>query len=355
MAYNKAVSKVKVLVFCGGSGAKALEEGFYRFFPQVSPQYAINMYDDGQSSGVCRQLLSILGPSDLRKIQLYQHFLRYGQDPLFDFLERRLTIESKTKEFIFSQLKTLSQNGFLTQMEANLLHEATRIFFQQLDQQSFKDFSLANILYSGLVVKNNLNYPTVEKLAASILKIPSKTVVINSYQSLFLKGVTRKGKVVGGEHRLDYGDKDDPWEEIMLIDKNGQEVLPPLSAELKKSIEEADTVVFSSGNYWTSLIPSLKTQKVKELLDASPAKKFLVMNNREGSDMKGLPSNEVQTIVYRYLPPETVTFFNTRADKKMTTINPYFPALSLPLSKGNFSFHDPQLLCQAIMGQSPKA
>jgi 2-phospho-L-lactate transferase/gluconeogenesis factor (CofD/UPF0052 family) len=349
MAYNKAVSKVKVLVFCGGSGAKALEEGFYRFFPQVSPQYAINMYDDGQSSGICRQLFGILGPSDLRKIQIYQHCLRFGQTPLSSFLGKRLTVRPQTKGYVFFQIKRLLGDS-LTAAQAEALRLAATIFFEKLGRRVFKNFSLANILYSGLMVRENLNYSAVEKLMADILKIPPQTVIINSYQSLFLQGTTQRGKLIKGEHHLDFGDKGDPLKEVFLVDENGRRVVPLLSPELAAAIKESQIIIFSSGNYWASLIPTLLTKGVSQLLAASPAKKFLVMNNEAGSDMRGMRSDAVQEVVYHYLPPETITLFNTEAEKKMTQANPHFPALALPLSKNNRR-HDPGLLCQAIMAQ----
>jgi 2-phospho-L-lactate transferase/gluconeogenesis factor (CofD/UPF0052 family) len=342
------MKKTKVLVFCGGEGAKALQEGFFHYFSRVTPQYAINMYDDGQSSGICRQLFGILGPSDLRKIQLFQHCLRFGQTPLFSFLEKRLTVGPETKKYIFFQIKKLS-GDYLTAAQAETLRLAATLFFEKIGRPVFKNFSLANILYSGLIIKENLNYSAVEELMAEILKIPPQTVVINSYQSLFLKGVTEKGKIVNGECRVDYGEKDDPFKEVILVDEKGKSVFPSLSAELKNAVKKAKIIVFSCGHYWASLIPTLKTQELRKLLNESLAKKFLVMNNQEGSDMKGLASDKVQEIVYRYLPPQTVTLFNSGAEERMKKRNPDYPSVDLPLSAEGEQLHHPRLLSQAIM------
>ena len=60
-------NKTNVLFICGGSGGASIIQSFNNDLFNISS--LINCYDDGKSTGKIRDLINILGPSDIRKLQ----------------------------------------------------------------------------------------------------------------------------------------------------------------------------------------------------------------------------------------------------------------------------------------------
>ena len=69
----------------------------------------------------------------------------------------------------------------------------------------------------------------------------------------------------------------------------------------KDLIAEADIILFSSGTQWSSLIPTYMHTGLKEMLEKSRAKKYLIMNNIQDCDMKGIGATGLLGTVSRYI------------------------------------------------------
>ena len=82
---------MKIVIFSGGSGSKAIQTGLYENFPEADIVVITNGYDNGKSTGLIRQVFdgNILGPSDIRKNQLRS--LAFTNKNLADTLDFRFT------------------------------------------------------------------------------------------------------------------------------------------------------------------------------------------------------------------------------------------------------------------------
>ena len=64
---------MNIVIFSGGTGSIALQNGLKQLVPNCKITNIINAYDDGKSTGICRKIMKVLGPSDIRKIHETQY------------------------------------------------------------------------------------------------------------------------------------------------------------------------------------------------------------------------------------------------------------------------------------------
>lgn len=83
---KELTDKKDYVVFSGGSGNKQLLRSLL-LDKEIDPrnmEIIINMYDDGKSTGICRDRFEILGPSDLRKNHATLGNIIYGPDGIVE-------------------------------------------------------------------------------------------------------------------------------------------------------------------------------------------------------------------------------------------------------------------------------
>jgi 2-phospho-L-lactate transferase/gluconeogenesis factor (CofD/UPF0052 family) len=318
---------MKVVVLSGGTGSKAIQDGFHHLFgSNLSPTLLINAYDNGLSTGAVRKVLDgkILGPSDLRKNQEHQAKLHDTVSvSLMKLLSLRINassaedMEEKIHAAIHENLQYPSQE----EMRQYLL-AASESFFSlpNADLISYDDFSIANVFYAGVAYQNNYSLALAGKeFANNVFKIPEDRVLLVSDESLFLQAVTQSGSLILDEGDIvKWANEEDPIVSIKLVNSQNVEVVPDLTEEAKEKLLEADVIIFSSGTQWSSLIPTYIHKGFRETIEASKAKKYLVMNNYPDQDMAGLNSNDILETLSEYLPLDQIkVVFNDNAHPLM--------------------------------------
>ncbi len=158
----------KVVIFCGGSGSIAIQQGFAQLFgaDTVRLYPVVNAFDNGLSTGACRKVFSgqIPGPSDLRKNQFTQYEIRYAkqlenQESLearrYSFMTLRFSADSYEAYYQKAE-RLIVEQDYLTKQESERLRRLLRYFFYEGDQIretvrqiQFENFSLFNIFYAS--------------------------------------------------------------------------------------------------------------------------------------------------------------------------------------------------------------
>lgn len=281
---------MKIVIFAGGTGSENLQKGLYEQFHKSTLDYTIitNLYDNGKSTGLCRSAMDgeILGPSDLRKNQLLRHQLEHGDTKLYEFLEERITMATHEVEDYLSDI--IANNLSLTVIARNILQIGIRAFFNRCKSPiQFTDFSVANIIYTGLAAKYSMS--EAAKMMARVLDIPEDAVICNDDTSLFLKCKTESDFIIEDEGLLvEWNNPNDKVVSYYLEDKNGNSKIPVLSDDCKNKMLEADIIIFSSGTQWSSLLPTYGSKGFKETLSVCRAKKYIVLNTSQDKDIKGV-------------------------------------------------------------------
>lgn len=311
----------KILILCGGSGPQALLSGLNELgvmkFAKV--QVLINALDNGLSSGKCRQIFGgkLLGPSDVRKNAMTRYAQLHGTTTLSKFMNERFSCNSQDAEsYVKKQIAQITSNPEL------LMSAADTFFAQPLASTiDYDDFSMSNLIYSGIAAQNNMSLYTAAKIISKeLLKIEEDFILLNSDESVFINAVTASGKILTDEVDIDeWDDIADRIDSIFFTDPSGVRInAPALHEDAAKAIREADIIIYSSGTQWTSLIPTYATTGFDIALSHSKAAQYLVMNNQADTDMTGMTSADVIDVLAEFLPMENITtIINSRATPDM--------------------------------------
>ena len=326
-----------VVIFSGGTGSIAIQEGFSAIYgnDNYNIDVIINAYDNGKSTGTCRRIFNdrILGPSDLRKNHMTQFKVQKAIQ-LKDFSSREsvlyklfnLRLDAKSKEDYYDQACELLEESrpAIGDKDTYSLKSLLDYFFfenvhnnvwrKTLEGVDFKDFSIANIFYSASAAMNGYSLRLAGKDMAGILGIKDNVHLISDV-NLYLQARTESGHVIEDEGIIvEWDNPDDKIASVMLL-RDGQEYIPSVDEETdltkvrscKSIIEEADLIIFSSGTQWSSLIPSYMHSGLRKMLAASKAKKYVVMNNIEDHDMKGVTADDIVDILGLNIPVDDIT------------------------------------------------
>ncbi len=183
-----------------------------------------------------------------------------------------------------------------------------------LEGIEFKDFSLANIFYSASAALNGYSMRLAGKDMAAVLGIRDNVHLISDV-NLYLEARTESGRVIGDEGLIvKWDNPDDKIASVMLL-RDGQEYIPAVDEgtdvakvpSCRDTIEKADIIIFSSGTQWSSLVPSYMHSGLRKILAASGARKYVVMNNVEDHDMKGVSADGIVDIIGQNIPVDDIT------------------------------------------------
>lgn len=326
-----------IVIFSGGTGSIALQKGFSAIYgnDNYNLDVIINAYDNGKSTGICRQVLDgrILGPSDLRKNHMTQFVLqkalalkdpssrestlgrlfqlRFSADGMEEYYEQACVLLEESRPALGEKdtyyLKSLLDYFFFENVRSSQWRKS-------LDGVDFTDFSLANIFYSASAAMNDYSLRLAGRDMAEILGIKDNVHLISDV-NLYLEARTESGRTIEDEGIIVQWDNPDDRIASVFLLRDGQEYIPSVDegTDLTKVrscrdiIEDADIIIFSSGTQWSSLIPTYMHSGLRKMLAASKARKYVVMNNVEDHDMRGVSADEIVDILGRYIPVDDVT------------------------------------------------
>lgn len=380
----------KVLIFAGGTGSIALQTGLHQLYGNsLQVDVVISAYDNGKSTGECRKIFGgkILGPSDLRKNQLTQFKLYNGLDSatktekklLLELFEERFSkpkwqesydyAVARTKSTFAAIRKLVDDKQLCDKKEQILLSLIENFFFEEYVGLSKKvrtsvltadlnDFSISNMFYASAAAINGNSLSKAGLLMADILGIENHVHLISDI-NLYLYAEAKSGRIISDEGVIvTYDNVSDPISKVVLLNEKGQKYVPSLDEDIcvdvktSQLIEQADIIIFSSGTQWSSLIPTYMHQGFYKQIKAAKAAKYLVMNNKEDRDMKGISASGMLNILQDYLPLDDVKIIiNSNADEPMAKVEGQWEGQVLvnELSEAGSKTHNPKLLAKCIM------
>lgn len=382
----------KVLIFAGGTGSIALQTGLHQLYGNsLQVDVVISAYDNGKSTGECRKIFGgkILGPSDLRKNQLTQFKLlndlngkteeNKGKQLLLSLFEERFSkakwqdsynyAVARTKE-TFSEIKSLGiDNELCDKKESVLLSLLDNFFFEEyvglykrvrksVLTADLNDFSISNMYYASAAAINGNSLSKAGLLMSEILGIDNHVHLISDI-NLYLYAESQSGRVISDEGVIvTYDNSTDPISKVVLLDEKGNKYVPSVDEDIlvdvKTStlIKEADIIIFSSGTQWSSLIPTYMHRGFYQMIKESKAAKYLVMNNKEDRDMKGVSASQMVSLLQDYLPLKDIKIvLNSNADQSMSVIDEKWQGQTIRMELGTqgCKTHDPIRLAQCIL------
>jgi 2-phospho-L-lactate transferase/gluconeogenesis factor (CofD/UPF0052 family) len=332
---------MNILIITGGTGSIALQNGLKSYSKKIKITSLVNAYDDGKSTGVCKQIMNVLGPSDIRKNQ-YTQWKNKGliDKRIIDLFEKRW--DNLTYEDAINYIADCNFDNKYFQLFSGWLYN----FFIRISlQEKLNDFNLANIIYSAAF--SDIGYDATIETMKEFLNIEDD-VILNSTEYACLKAITERGSVIETEGEIvNYNNSEDKIRDVYLTNGIGSFVFPKLTFEANEAIFFADIIIFSAGTQWSSLIPTYQTRGFREAINNTKAKKYLVMNNEEDGDMKGRTSDFILNEVGKYIDLNKVTVIYN-CDANIKSITPARDYLSEYLGNDNGK-HFPKKLASLIL------
>lgn len=214
----------KVVVIGGGTGLSALLRGLKKFPLDISA--IVTVADDGGSTGKLRDLYEIPAPGDIRNVMV-----------------------------ALSEVEPL---------------------IEKLLQYRFKDGNLdnhamGNLLLTAVADITGNMVDGIEALS-KILNVKGRILPLTN-ESVTLCAKFKDGTIVEGESLLSKTNK--------KIEKIFYKENVSAYGETIKALEEADYIIFSIGSLYTSIIPNLLIEKVREVITNSKAKIIYTCNAME--------------------------------------------------------------------------
>ena len=331
--------KPKVMIFSGGRGNKNL---FFEMKKQMNNinelSVIINGLDDGASTGEIRRLFHYKahGISDFLKAILSLS----PNKKLIDALEARFPIVDSFEErlLLYRNLhKMLYKNSLPKYLSALLqIPDRTRkqilkkfvIFFNYFYQNrdeiiDIEDFKIGNILFGALLVENNLDFNKAINAFSKFCNLNSKITIYSNTNSVrFLSGLLKNGTLLPNEASVVLTRTTDSIKDIYQMTNpitmnqirklSSVEIddkisfleslrnIPIYNEDIKEKILNSDIIVYGSGTPYSSILPSLETKGVANLIQQNKSPKVMIANLKKETNNFLYVSDLVKDL-YKYL------------------------------------------------------
>lgn len=218
----------RVVVFGGGTGLSNILRGLKKYPLDLTA--VVTVGDDGGSSGVFREMFGMTPPGDIRKVLVS---LSKNEDLFNDLFNYRFE----------------KQNGI----------------------DSLEGHTVGNIILAALSRMNDGNMSTAIEHLSKVLNIDGKVLPVANEPVIVGAEYTDKTIAIG-ESNI----QSDEFKKIKKVFSTNKK--PHVNQDVIDYIKEAEMIVFSQGSLYTSLIPSLFFDEIKNALKESKALKIYIAN-----------------------------------------------------------------------------
>jgi uncharacterized cofD-like protein len=217
--------ELKVAVMGGGTGNFTVLAGL-KLYKSLELSAVVSMVDDGGSTGILRNEFGILPPGDVRQCMI-----------------------------------AMSEESALIQK-----------LFQYRFKGSIGNHNFGNLFHLALSEITGSEENAVAEMSR-ILKIAGEVVPV-TWENIRLKAELEDGTIVDGETNIDLP-KHDPNLRISRIFLSRPANANPRAIS---SLQEADSIIISPGDLFTSTLPNFLVDGIKETFSSSRALKIYVCN-----------------------------------------------------------------------------
>lgn len=209
----------KIVVIGGGTGLSTMLRGLKQYTSNITA--IVTVADDGGGSGDLREDLGILPPGDIRNCILALS----DTEPLMEELLQYRFPDGRLKNQSFGNLFLAAMDGISTNFEE--------------------------------AVKN----------MSEVLAVTGKVIPV-TLDNMKLKATLKDGTVVRGESNIpvEASKRKSPIDKLEIDPKDAKALDEALEA-----IMNADAIILGPGSLYTSVLPNLLVEEVKEALNKTPA------------------------------------------------------------------------------------
>lgn len=226
----------KIITFGGGTGQFHLLTGLREENQSEKITAIAGCWDSGGSSGRLRTEMGVLPPGDIRRCML-------------------ALMEDESQRMV-----------------------AQRLFDDRLEDVAgpLKGHSFGNLLTARLdnIYRGQDRGINAEK---ELFRVKAKVMPV-SLTNVQLIAETAKGSQINGETNIDLRSKNKNYDKYDKIVRIYFDTRADANPEVLKEIRKADKIVFSPGDLYTSVLPHLLVEDIREAIIKSRAKLIFVLN-----------------------------------------------------------------------------
>lgn len=256
----------KVVVLGGGNGMPTLLRGLKQFPLDLTA--IVSVCDDGASSGILRKEFNTPAAGNISRVLISLS----ETEPLF---EKMLNYRFKTD----SSLNGHAVGNFLLQAMTDITGNMSE----------------------GI------------KALGKVLNLKGKVIPLTKNGDVTLVAEMIDGKIVEGEHHI--------TKEESIIKKIYYKKEPKITEDALSAIKEADLIILSIGSLYTSVIPNILPEEIKQELKQSQAKLMYVCNimTQPGETDKFKVSDHINKLneYLKYRSVDVVIANNGKIDEKL--------------------------------------
>lgn len=315
----------KVTLFCGGSGSETIIK-YLANQKDIKLTLIVNAFDDGKSTGTLRKNIpGLLGPSDFRKNFSYLiDLFSDEQRDIKKIFEYRFKKKILIWDFYISLKNYKNINKYLPN-EINF-YKKKNIFDYLLTSTKFLstkninllDFSLGNLIFVGIFLKEKKNFNLTLKKFTSLINTNVEIINISNNKNRWLVAINNKNEIVVDESNLVQKKQYVPIKEIFLIEKQfihhsiddftkerkieylrKINSIPKINHNAKNCILRSNFIIYGPGTQHSSLFPSYII--ANKYIKKSKAKKVMIMNLNHDNDIIYLNTTQILKQALKYL------------------------------------------------------
>lgn len=310
-------SDKKIVVIGGGTGVFTVMMGLKKYFENLTA--VVTMADDGGSTGVLREEFGILPPGDIRRV---------------------LVALSPADQSILSQL-----------------------FNYRFQEGALAGHSFGNLMITALE-RITGNFERAIEEAGRILGVQGDVLPV-TLKPTYLFAQMDDGRVIKGETNIDTF-RPETWTAVKRVWLEPEVEVNPRA---KRAISEADCVILSPGDFYTSLIPNLLVRGMKETIKKTNATIIYFVNLvTKYSETSGFKASDFLRAIEHYLGKNEIDYVVINKTKpNLMRLKPYIeqkaglvevdlenfsprpiPIVTDLLKPNGLIRHDPEKIAQAI-------
>lgn len=346
----KNKSNIDVVIFAGGRGNKNL---FFEMKKQIKKinqlSVIINGLDDGASTGEIRRLFNYKahGISDFLKAILSlspnQKLINAmeARFPMVNSFEERLLLYRNLHKMLYKNFlpKYLSSLSELPEKTKKTIIKKFIIFFDYFYQNrdeiiDIEDFKIGNILFGAMLVENNLDFNKAINSFSKFCNLSKNITIYENTNSVrYLSGLLKNGTLLPNEASVVLTRTTDSIKDIYQMtnpitmnqirklssieidDKinflKSLRNIPTYNQEIKERILNGDIIVYGSGTPYSSILPSLETKGIADLIIKNKAPKIMIANLKKETN-NFLSVSDLVNDLYKYLNRSTSKRLNKK-------------------------------------------
>jgi len=346
----KNKSNLDIVIFAGGRGNKNL---FFEMKKQIKKinqlSVIINGLDDGASTGEIRRLFHYKahGISDFLKAILSlspnQKLINAmeARFPMVNSFEERLLLYRNLHKMLYKNFlpKYLSSLSELPEKTKKTIIKKFIIFFDYFYQNrdeiiDIEDFKIGNILFGAMLVENHLDFNKAINSFSKFCNLNKNITIYENTNSVrYLSGLLKNGTLLPNEASVVLTRTTDSIKDIYQMtnpitmnqirklssieidDKinflKSLRNIPTYNQEIKERILNGDIIVYGSGTPYSSILPSLETKGIADLIIKNKAPKVMISNLKKETN-NFLSVSDLVNDLYKYLNRSTSKRLNKK-------------------------------------------